>query len=54
MSDISTTLTLRDEAQEIPGHGKHRGQVSAEDSEAAAHGRHRKPSEQPEQTGTAA
>ncbi|WP_199835896.1 hypothetical protein [Streptomyces sp. TP-A0356] len=53
MSDIST-MPPHAEAQENPGHGRHRGPVSAEDHEAAPHGRHRKPSEHSGQTGTAA
>ncbi|MFC3576575.1 hypothetical protein ACFOZ0_25495 [Streptomyces yaanensis] len=55
MSDTSTT-TLPPAAadQEAEGHGRHRGQVSAEASGAAPHGRHRKPSGQAEQAGTAA
>jgi hypothetical protein len=55
MSDISTTSPSPAAAQEIPGHGRHRGPVAAEDHEAAPHGRHRRPSEQQsEQTSTAA
>lgn len=56
MSDISTTTQSSPaEAQEIPGHGRHRGPVSAEDHEAAPHGRHRKASgPQSERTETAA
>ena len=56
MSDISTTTQSSPaEAQEIPGHGRHRGPVSAEDHEAAPHGRHRRPSgTQSEQADTAA
>ncbi|MFJ3819960.1 hypothetical protein [Streptomyces nodosus] len=54
MENISTALPLPSEGQEDPGHGRHRGPVSAEEHEASVHGRHRKPSEQAEQSGTGA
>ncbi|GAA3810773.1 hypothetical protein [Streptomyces chiangmaiensis] len=41
MNDTSTSMPLPNEAQEIQGHGRHRGPVSAEDTEAAPSGRHR-------------
>ncbi|WNM34799.1 hypothetical protein RKE30_32730 [Streptomyces sp. Li-HN-5-11] len=43
MSDASTTQPLSAGAQELLGHGKHRGPVSAQDGETAPRGRHRKP-----------
>ncbi|MFK0153630.1 hypothetical protein ACIQVL_03840 [Streptomyces sp. NPDC090499] len=43
MSDASTSQQLSAEAQETDGHGKHRGHVSAQDSETAPSGRHRRP-----------
>ncbi|MFF8590302.1 hypothetical protein ACF061_02470 [Streptomyces sp. NPDC015220] len=46
MSDASTTQPLSAGAQEHPGHGKHRGPVSAQDGETAPRGRHRKPAEE--------
>lgn len=56
MNNISTTTQSSPaEAQEVLGHGRHRGTVSAEDNEVASHGRHRKPSgPRSKQTGTAA
>ncbi|MFD7459129.1 MULTISPECIES: hypothetical protein [unclassified Streptomyces] len=51
MSDASTSQPLPDGTTE-PGHGKHRGQVSAQETETAPRGRHRRPVEQ--QTETAA
>ncbi|MFG2131574.1 hypothetical protein ACGFNV_27670 [Streptomyces sp. NPDC048751] len=53
MNDASTTQPLPTEVkggQEPTGHGKHRGPVSAQDSEAAPRGRHRKPAGQPAET----
>ncbi|MEU7962028.1 hypothetical protein AB0D09_00920 [Streptomyces sp. NPDC049097] len=41
MSDISSSTPTPDAAQEIPGHGRHRGPVSAEDTDANSNGRHR-------------
>ncbi|MFD8716823.1 hypothetical protein EDD90_7615 [Streptomyces sp. Ag109_O5-1] len=43
MSDASTSQQLSADLDEPDGHGKHRGQVSGQDSEAAPSGRHRKP-----------
>ncbi|MEU1516904.1 hypothetical protein ABZ490_32970 [Streptomyces sp. NPDC005811] len=45
MSDASTTQPLSADAQEAAGHGRHRGQTSAQDANAAPSGRHRKPAE---------
>ncbi|MFF3331166.1 hypothetical protein ACFYWX_16620 [Streptomyces sp. NPDC002888] len=53
MNDASTTQPLQTdakEAQEATGHGKHRGPVSAQDSEAAPRGRHRKPADRTAET----
>ncbi|REE60351.1 hypothetical protein BX257_2880 [Streptomyces sp. 3212.3] len=41
MSDTSSSTPMPDAAQEIPGHGRHRGLVSAEDTDANPSGRHR-------------
>jgi hypothetical protein len=49
-SDVSTSSTSQqphDAQQPGPGHGRHRGAVSAHDTETAPRGRHRKPAEQP-------
>ncbi|MFF5145266.1 hypothetical protein ACFY6U_37060 [Streptomyces sp. NPDC013157] len=43
MNDASTSQQLSAEPPETDGHGKHRGHVSAQDSETAPSGRHRKP-----------
>ena len=43
MSDHSTSEQLSAEVHETDGHGKHRGQVSGQESETAPSGRHRKP-----------
>ncbi|MEY9990926.1 hypothetical protein ABIE67_002958 [Streptomyces sp. V4I8] len=55
MSNASTTqpgpADVHD-VQKAAGHGRHRGPVSAQDSEAAPRGRHRKPAA--EKTETAA
>ncbi|MEV6589451.1 hypothetical protein [Streptomyces acidicola] len=53
MSDAHTTEPPAADAyaHEASGHGKHRGQVSVNDSEATPRGRHRR---QAEQTETAA
>ncbi|MGW1952100.1 hypothetical protein ACWCPI_04940 [Streptomyces sp. NPDC001920] len=45
MSNASTTQPSSD-VQEAAGHGRHRGPVSAQDSETAPRGRHRKPVEE--------
>ncbi|MEU8643773.1 hypothetical protein AB0C91_17810 [Streptomyces sp. NPDC048674] len=47
-SDVHETSTGRSD-----GHGRHRGPVSGRDDEASPQGRHRKPSGQPGQSGTA-
>ncbi|GAA4048932.1 hypothetical protein GCM10022233_18980 [Streptomyces shaanxiensis] len=51
MSNASTTQTgpadVHD-VQKVSGHGRHRGPVSAHDSETAPRGRHRKPVEETE------
>ncbi|CAM5602947.1 hypothetical protein SGLAM104S_07071 [Streptomyces glaucescens] len=52
MSDACTSQPLPADRTTAPGHGKHRGPVSAHDTESAPRGRHRKPVEQ--QTETAA
>ncbi|MGW0823582.1 hypothetical protein [Streptomyces sp. NPDC002845] len=44
MSDTHTTHPPASDTQEATGHGKHRGPVSVQDSEAPPRGRHRKPS----------
>ncbi|WP_167391732.1 hypothetical protein [Streptomyces humi] len=43
MSDASTSQQLSADLEEVDGHGKHRGHVSAQDGESAPSGRHRKP-----------
>ncbi|GHJ37968.1 hypothetical protein [Streptomyces sp. TS71-3] len=58
MTEASTDATSRPtawprEADQPTGPGRHRGQVSAHDEEAAPHGRHRKQSGQ-EDTANAA
>ncbi|MFJ2604759.1 hypothetical protein ACIQOU_25765 [Streptomyces sp. NPDC091279] len=50
MSDASTHQTPSDDSQQSVGHGRHRGEVSAQEGPTDPHGRHRKP----EQTRTAA
>ncbi|WP_187284512.1 hypothetical protein [Streptomyces sp. uw30] len=51
MSNASTTqpgpADVHD-VQKASGHGRHRGQISAHDSESAPRGRHRKPVEETE------
>jgi len=54
MSDNSITLPAPAKAQETSSHGRHRGPVSAQDGEAAPSGRHRKASEEAEQSGITA
>ncbi|MBC2867397.1 hypothetical protein [Streptomyces mexicanus] len=48
MSDASTSQLPLSEAQDAPGHGKHRGPVSSRDGETAPNGRHRKPAQDTE------
>ncbi|MCI3270096.1 hypothetical protein [Streptomyces cylindrosporus] len=48
MSDASTMQPLSTESQDDAGHGRHRGQVSAQDGDTAPRGRHRKQSEDTE------
>ncbi|EPD58742.1 MULTISPECIES: hypothetical protein [Streptomyces] len=43
MSDTSTTEQLSADSPEDTGRGRHRGAVSAQESESSPHGRHRKP-----------
>ncbi|MDH6697974.1 hypothetical protein ACIQKE_07765 [Streptomyces griseoviridis] len=43
MSDSSTTKTPSDDVQQDVGHGRHRGEVSAQEVRATPNGRHRKP-----------
>ncbi|MET9731671.1 hypothetical protein ABZZ79_13720 [Streptomyces sp. NPDC006458] len=47
MSDASTSKRLSADVHDAAGHGRHRGPVSAQDTESAPRGRHRKPVEQP-------
>ncbi|MFI7017028.1 hypothetical protein PV963_13530 [Streptomyces coeruleorubidus] len=55
MSDASTNQPRNADVQEIAaGHGRHRGEVSTQDSETAPRGRHRKPVAETERTETAA
>ncbi|GGZ11066.1 hypothetical protein [Streptomyces poonensis] len=58
MSDVHTTeppaAHAESQAQDLLGHGRHRGSVSAEDAEATPRGRHRKPAEQHEPAESAA
>ncbi|NKQ27692.1 hypothetical protein [Streptomyces galbus] len=49
MSDASTTQALSAGAQEVTGHGRHRGPVSSHDGDTAPRGRHRKPAQQGQQ-----
>ncbi|MEU2773158.1 hypothetical protein ABZ646_09525 [Streptomyces sp. NPDC007162] len=42
MNDASTSQQMSAGLEEADGHGKHRGHVSAQDSESAPSGRHRK------------
>ncbi|MGI5454342.1 hypothetical protein ACQEWB_14435 [Streptomyces sp. CA-249302] len=48
MSDASTMQPLSTESQGDTGHGRHRGQNSAQDGDTAPRGRHRKQSEDTE------
>jgi hypothetical protein len=50
MSEAGTSQQLSADAHEVNGHGRHRGPVSAHDTETAPRGRHRKPVEQPSET----
>ncbi|MGY6018718.1 hypothetical protein [Streptomyces spinosirectus] len=43
MSDTNTMEQLSTGSQEDAGHGRHRGPVSAQESDSSPHGRHRKP-----------
>ncbi|MBN0044854.1 hypothetical protein JS756_12175 [Streptomyces actuosus] len=53
MSSASTTQPQDTEVREAAeGHGRHRGPVSTQETEATPRGRHRKPAEQ--HAGTAA
>ncbi|WP_177198832.1 hypothetical protein [Streptomyces colonosanans] len=54
MSDNCTTLPAPAEAEEAAGHGRHRGEISAQEAESSPSGRHRKPSEEAEQSGITA
>ncbi|MFI8187770.1 hypothetical protein ACIF8T_03005 [Streptomyces sp. NPDC085946] len=55
MSDASTHQPRHADVQEIAaGHGRHRGPVSTRDGETAPRGRHRKPVQEAEHSGTAA
>ncbi|GAA4292137.1 hypothetical protein GCM10023086_01780 [Streptomyces venetus] len=55
MSDASTHQPRNSDLQEpATGHGRHRGEVSKQNSETAPRGRHRKPVAENEQAGTAA
>ncbi|MFD9003524.1 hypothetical protein ACFV0T_21520 [Streptomyces sp. NPDC059582] len=48
MNDARTTQPQPSGTWEDSGHGKHRGQNSAQDGETAPHGRHRRPAEEAE------
>ncbi|MFD5709035.1 hypothetical protein ACFWHW_01340 [Streptomyces pharetrae] len=50
MNDACTSQPLPADHTTAPGHGKHRGPVSAHDTESAPRGRHRKPVEQRTET----
>ncbi|MFB8243671.1 hypothetical protein ACFY3O_07070 [Streptomyces sp. NPDC001046] len=54
MNDASTTQRTADVQETSAGHGRHRGEVSTQDSQTAPRGRHRKPVAESEQAGTAA
>ncbi|MET9388925.1 hypothetical protein ABZY20_00695 [Streptomyces sp. NPDC006624] len=55
MSDASTNQPRTAGIQEASaGHGRHRGEVSTQDSGTAPRGRHRKPAAETEQAVTAA
>ncbi|MFD5227105.1 hypothetical protein ACFZCT_09375 [Streptomyces qaidamensis] len=55
MSDASTNQSRDADVQQTSsGPGRHRGEVSTQDSETAPRGRHRKPVAQTEQAVTAA
>ncbi|MGW0610081.1 hypothetical protein [Streptomyces sp. NPDC002788] len=54
MSDASTNQRTADVQETSAGHGRHRGEISTQDSETAPRGRHRKPVAQTQQAGTAA
>jgi hypothetical protein len=55
MNNASTNQLRTADVQETStGHGRHRGEVSTQDSETAPRGRHRKPVAETEQTETAA
>ncbi|MFF8993214.1 hypothetical protein ACF09H_25425 [Streptomyces sp. NPDC014983] len=46
MSDTSTTNQLSADSLQNNGHGKHRGPISAQESDTTPHGRHRRPAEE--------
>ncbi|MGW3986459.1 hypothetical protein [Streptomyces sp. NPDC004830] len=54
MNDASTNQRMADVQETSAGHGRHRGEVSTQDSETAPRGRHRKPVAESEPAGTAA
>ncbi|AXE85502.1 hypothetical protein [Streptomyces sp. Go-475] len=54
MSDASTNQPRNDVQEISAGHGRHRGEVSTQESETAPRGRHRKPVAETEQAVTAA
>ncbi|MFI9834297.1 MAG: hypothetical protein HOV73_27975 [Streptomyces sp.] len=46
MSDARTIQPPHTDSQGASGHGRHRGQVSAQDGDSAPRGRHRKPADE--------
>ncbi|BBC96324.1 hypothetical protein GCM10023100_55080 [Actinocorallia cavernae] len=46
MSDTSTTKQLSADSLEDAGHGRHRGPVSATETDTSPHGRHRRAAEE--------
>ncbi|MDG9716029.1 hypothetical protein [Streptomyces sp. DH24] len=50
MSDVMNQPLPADVQEIAAGHGRHRGEVSTQDSDAAPRGRHRKPADESEST----
>ncbi|MEU5362668.1 hypothetical protein ABZ354_04060 [Streptomyces sp. NPDC005925] len=50
MSDVMNRPLPADNEEIAVGHGRHRGEISTQDNEAAPRGRHRKPADESEST----
>lgn len=53
MSNVMNQPLPADIQETAVGHGRHRGEISTQDSDAVPHGRHRKPAEESESTAAA-